>query len=126
MLLKTLKVLGSAIVGSAIVIPIGIWMQSPPNGQIGIDPAPTAYRIKTMAASLDDALARGDRQAANSMFDLALEVLRVLNDQAPPVGSQMHNCRLAAMHLTSGITNFSDGQPWLNKPQFDAALAACK
>lgn len=126
MLLKILKVLGAAVAGACIVIPIGLWIQSTPNGQIGIDPAPTAYRLKQMAVSLEDALARGDRQAANALLDPAIDVLRTINDQAIPAGSRMHNCKLAAMHLNSGLINLADGQPWLSKPQFEMALAACK
>lgn len=96
----------------------------PPSGQFGKDPAATQWVLKGLSSRVEDAIDRGDVSEAKALMDESTRLLRILND-GDDASAQMHNCRLAAVHLGAGTISLVDGTSWSSRPQFKSALKAC-
>ena len=85
----------------------------------------THRQLSSLADALDDADRRGDAQLIWSIMPESTKVLRAWNEQSEATKSEGHNCTLAALSISNGLSTVAGRSGW-DRPRFDAALQACK
>jgi hypothetical protein len=86
----------------------------------------TIAQLNAIAERLEVADAKGDRSVPAHTLDAMVGILRRLNDTEGIGSTPLQNCRLAAIHLTKGVTDVYGGGRWDTKALYRAAVAACK
>lgn len=104
--------------GVAVIISIGLWLQSPST-------TPIKEALLRTAGQLVEAERKGDPAAASALLDGTTQAFRDLNPTGTP-SPEKRDCLLAASHLSDGITSVMRGGVWAKRSQFDATISGCR